>query len=54
MGIFRAIIGVAIETAKLPIALLQDAATLGNVGQDKPFTIKKLEDIRREAEKADD
>ena len=54
MGLFSALTGVVIETAKLPLAVVRDAFTLGNVAEDKTFTQQKLEDIKDEAEKADE
>ena len=53
MGLFSALVGGAIETIKLPVAVVKDAATLCNFG-DGSYTAKQLEKIKREAEKADD
>jgi len=50
MGFLRAVIGVVIETAKLPVAIAKDVVTLGNYGKGS-HTAEKLEDIKDEAEK---
>ena len=52
MGIFGAIIGTVIETAKLPIAIIKDIATLGGVlNEHGSYITEKLEDIKDEADK---
>ncbi len=50
MGLFRALIGGAIETAKLPFAILKDISTLGLDN----YTSKQLDKIKEEADKADE
>lgn len=54
MGLFRALVGVVIETLKIPAAVVADAATLGGrlVDRQESFTISKLEDIKAEADEA--
>lgn len=53
MGLFSALVGGAIETIKLPVAVLKDVVTFGNFGEET-YTAKQLEQIKREAEKADE
>jgi hypothetical protein len=54
MGLFRAIVGVVIETATLPLAVAADIITLGDVGgTEGTFTSRKIEKIKDEASEAD-
>ncbi len=51
MGFFSAVTKTIIETAKLPVVIVQDVFTLGGIGTDhKPYTVEKLEDIKRASE----
>jgi len=52
MGILSALTGMIIETAKLPIDVAVDVLTL-NHGTEYSGTIRRLEKIKEEAEKAD-
>jgi hypothetical protein len=52
MKIFGQIIRTVVNTATLPVALAQDAFTLGGLAteQRKPYTMQALEKLKREAE----
>ncbi len=52
MGIFSAVVGTIIETLKLPAALARDAGEV-MCGEDPKHVDRKLEQIKREADKAD-
>lgn len=49
MGLFSAIVKVAIDVATLPVDAVKDIATMGGVctGQDKPYLAKKLDQIKK-------
>jgi hypothetical protein len=49
MGIFGKIVSTAINVATLPLAVAKDVVTLGNVGNGRPFTEQKLDQIKDEA-----
>ena len=55
MGLFSALVKVTIDTITLPVAVVKDVMTLGGVatGEDKPYTVQKLEQIKKDAEEAD-
>lgn len=55
MGIFSALVKIAIDTVTLPIDVAKDVFTLGGVvtGQEKPYTLQKLDRIKEDAEEAD-
>ncbi len=52
MSLFGKLVRTTINLATLPVAVVKDAVTLGGVAseQDKPYTIQKLDQIKREAE----
>jgi len=54
MGLFNALVGVVIETVKLPVSAVKDLVMVmdpdRHVGQ---YTKESLEKIKKEAEKAD-
>lgn len=55
MGLFSAFVKTAIETAMLPVAVVKDIVTLGNVaehdGRGNPsFIVKKLKEIKEASE----
>ena len=53
MSLFGAIVGVVVETVKLPIAVVADVVCFPRILDGaESFTAKKLEDIKDEAEKA--
>jgi|CXWL01.1.fsa_nt_gi hypothetical protein len=52
MGLFSAIVGVAIETVKLPLSIAKDVFMVVPTGGDTHETHQNLERIKREAEKA--
>jgi hypothetical protein len=49
MGLFGKLVATAVNVASLPVAVAKDVVTLGNVGNGRPFTEEKLEQIKREA-----
>ena len=54
MGLFSALVGVVIETAKLPMDVVVDVVTLGGTADGEGSrVVKRLEEIKEEAEKAD-
>lgn len=50
MSLFGKIVRTTINVATLPVAVVKDTFTLGNVGCGRPYTVQKLEQIKREAE----
>ena len=52
MGLFSAMVGMAVEAAKLPVDMAVDACTLCEFG-DRGHTVERLQKIKEEAEKAD-
>lgn len=52
MKIFGQLIRTAVNTVTLPVAVVQDAFTLGGLAteQRKPYTLQHLEKLKREAE----
>mgnify|MGYP003464487569 FL=1 len=48
MGIFGRIAKLALDIIETPVAVIKDVATLGGAltDQDKPYTLKKLEDVQ--------
>ena len=48
MGIFGSIAKLALDIIETPVAVIKDVATLGGAltDQDKPYTLKKLEDVQ--------
>ena len=56
MSLFRALVGVAIETLKLPVDAVVDVVTLGRVGDPAnpgSAVIERLEKIKDEAKGGD-
>lgn len=49
MGLFRAIVGVVIETAKLPVSIAKDIFMVVPTGGDTHATKDNLERIKAEA-----
>ena len=55
MGLFSAIVSVAVDVVTLPLSVAADVVTLGNVGSPEgSFTARKIEQIKEDAEKADE
>jgi hypothetical protein len=56
MGLFGAIVRTVVNVATLPVDIAKDVITLGGAAseQDKPYTVQKLEKIKREADEDDD
>lgn len=60
MGLFGQIVGTIVETVKLPVAVIQDAASLGGAvsGQyeekGKTYTGEQLDKIKEAASKEED
>jgi hypothetical protein len=52
MSLFSALVKVAVDAATLPVAVVKDIVTMGNVGEDKTFTEQKLDEIKRDSEDA--
>lgn len=50
MGFFGKLVATAINVATLPVAIVKDTVTLGNVGNGRPYTVQKLEQIKEEAQ----
>ena len=52
MGLFSVLIKTAIETVKLPVAIVKDVATIGGIAteHDKTYTEEKLDDIKDASE----
>jgi hypothetical protein len=50
MGLFGKLVKTAVNVATLPVAVAKDVVTLGNLGNSRSFTEKKLEQIKDEAE----
>jgi hypothetical protein len=55
MGLFKALVRTIINVATLPAAIIKDAVTLGGAATDqsKPYTVKKLDQIKRESDTKD-
>lgn len=49
MGLFGKLVATAINVATLPVDVAKDVVTLGNAGNGRPFTAKKLEQIKAES-----
>ena len=56
MGLFSAIVKVAVDITTLPIAVAKDIVTFGGIAteQDKPYTAQRLDQIREDSEDADE
>jgi hypothetical protein len=52
MSLFSALVGVVIESVKLPISIAKDVFMVVPTGGDTHETEKNLERIKKEAEKA--
>ena len=52
MKLFGQLIRTVVNVATLPVAVAQDALTLGGTitEQDKPYTVQALEQLKREAQ----
>ena len=55
MGLFSAMVKVAVDMATLPVDLVKDVVTLGGISTDNggSYVAEKLEQIKRDAEEAD-
>jgi hypothetical protein len=55
MGLFSALTKIVIDVATLPIDIAKDALTLGGIAteQDKPYTLQKLDQIKKDSEDVD-
>ena len=56
MSLFGQLVRTVVNVATLPVAVAKDVLTLGGAatGEDKPYTVQKLEQLKREAERADE
>ena len=56
MGLFSALVKIAVDVVALPVDIAKDVITLGGTAseQDKPYTAQRLDQIKRDAEDADD
>ena len=56
MGLFSAIVKVGVDIVTLPVDIVKDAVTLGGVAteQKKPYTLQKLDQIKEDAEDANE
>lgn len=50
MSLFGKIVRTVVNTVALPVAVVKDVVTLGNVTEPKTFTEKAIETLKREAE----
>ena len=52
MGLFSSLIKVAVETVKLPVAVVKDVVTMGGLAtdQDKSYTEQQLDEIKDASE----
>lgn len=52
MGLFSALVKVAVDVVTLPVAVVKDAATLGGVctGESESYTAQKLKEIKKDSE----
>lgn len=50
MSLFGAIVKTVVNVATLPVAVVKDVVTLGNIASgDEPYTVQKIEQIKKEA-----
>ena len=50
MNLFGAIVKTVVNVATLPVAVVKDIVTLGNIASgDEPYTVQKIEQIKKEA-----
>jgi len=50
MSLFGAIVKTVVNVVTLPVAVVKDVVTLGNIASgDEPYTIQKIEQIKKEA-----
>lgn len=50
MSLFGAIVKTVVNIVTLPVAVVKDVVTLGNIASgDEPYTIQKIEQIKKEA-----
>ncbi len=54
MGFFGKLVKAAINTATLPLSVVADVVTVGNVLDGEPFTKSKVEKILKDLEEAGD
>lgn len=52
MGFFSKLAKAAIDTAMLPVEVVKDFATFGNVLDGEPYTLDRLKQIGRDIEEA--
>jgi hypothetical protein len=52
MSLFGKVVRMLVNTAALPVEVVRDVLTLGGVatGEDKSYTIQRLETLKEEAE----
>lgn len=50
MSLFGAIVKTVVNVVTLPVAVVKDVVTLGNIASgDEPYTIQKIQQIKEEA-----
>jgi hypothetical protein len=50
VSLFGAIVKTVVNVVTLPVAVVKDVVTLGNIASgDEPYTIQKIEQIKKEA-----
>lgn len=50
MKVFAQIVRTVVNTVALPVAVVKDVATLGNIGGSRSYTVKAVEKLKEEAE----
>lgn len=50
MSLFGAIVRTVVNTVALPVAVVKDVVTLGNVTNPQTYTSKAIDTLKREAE----
>ena len=51
MSLFGKLVRTVVNVAALPVEVVKDVVTLGNIASgDEPYTLKRLEKLKEEAE----
>lgn len=54
MKLFGQLVRTVVNTALLPVAVVKDVVTLGNIASgDKPYTAQQIEKLKEEAKEDD-
>lgn len=50
MSIFGALVRTVVNTALVPVAVVRDVVTIGNIGGKSTYTAQQLKQLKEEAE----